>query len=37
MAQLADQVTLGADFFSIDEEQIKWMESAATEVDGKVA
>lgn len=34
--QLADLVALSADFFSIKEEQIKWLESVLTVVDGKV-
>lgn len=36
VGQLADLVALSADFFSIEEEQIKWLESVLTVVDGKV-
>lgn len=36
VGQLADLVALTADFFSIEDEQIKWLESVLTVVDGKV-
>ena len=36
VGQLADLVALSADFFSIEEEQIKWLESVLTIVGGKV-
>ncbi len=36
VGQLADLVALSADFFNVDEEQIKWLESVLTVVDGKV-
>ena len=36
VGQLADLVALSADYFSVDEEQIKWLESVLTVVDGKV-
>ncbi|EZH76076.1 amidohydrolase, partial [Ectopseudomonas composti] len=36
VGQLADLVALSADFFSIEEEQIKWLESVLTVVGGKV-
>lgn len=36
VGQLADLVALSADYFSIDEESIKWIESVLTVVDGKV-
>ncbi|WP_339428995.1 amidohydrolase [Pseudomonas taetrolens] len=36
VGQLADLVALNADFFNVDEEQIKWMESVLTVVAGKV-
>ena len=36
VGQLADLVALSADFFSVEEEQIKWLESVLTVVDGKV-
>ncbi len=36
VGQLADLVALTADFFSIEEEQIKWLESVLTVVGGKV-
>lgn len=36
VGQLADLVALSADFFSIEDEQIKWLESVLTVVDGKV-
>ncbi len=36
VGQLADLVALTADFFSVEEEQIKWLESVLTVVGGKV-
>jgi len=36
VGQLADLVVLSADFFSVDEEAIKWIESVLTVVNGKV-
>lgn len=36
VGQLADIVALSADFFSVDEEAIKWIESVLTVVGGKV-
>ncbi len=36
VGQLADLVALSADFFAIEDEQIKWLESVLTVVDGKV-
>ncbi|VVP26829.1 amidohydrolase [Pseudomonas fluorescens] len=36
IGQLADLVALSGDFFSIEEEQIKWLESVLTVVGGKV-
>ena len=36
VGQLADLVALSADFFSVEEEQIKWLESVLTVVDGKI-
>ncbi len=36
VGQLADLVALSADFFSVDEEAIKWIESVLTVVDGKI-
>jgi predicted amidohydrolase YtcJ len=36
VGQLADLVALSADFFSVEEEAIKWIESVLTVVDGKV-
>jgi predicted amidohydrolase YtcJ len=36
VGQLADVVALSADFFSVEEESIKWIESVLTVVDGKV-
>ncbi|MDK4199368.1 amidohydrolase [Pseudomonas sp. HR1] len=36
VGQLADLVALSADFFSVEEEQIKWLESVLTVVGGKV-
>lgn len=36
VGQLADLIALSADFFSVEEEQIKWMESVLTVVGGKV-
>jgi predicted amidohydrolase YtcJ len=36
VGQLADVVTLNADFFNVDEEAIKWIESVLTVVGGKV-
>ena len=36
VGQLADVATLSADFFSVDEEAIKWIESVLTVVGGKV-
>jgi predicted amidohydrolase YtcJ len=36
VGQLADLVALSADYFSVDEESIKWIESVLTVVDGKV-
>ncbi|QIB52326.1 amidohydrolase [Pseudomonas sp. OIL-1] len=36
VGQLADLVALNADFFSVEEEQIKWIESVLTVVGGKV-
>nr|WP_298142984.1 amidohydrolase [uncultured Pseudomonas sp.] len=36
VGQLADLIALSADFFSIDEEAIKWIESLLTIVNGKV-
>jgi hypothetical protein len=36
VGQLADLVALSADFFSIEQEQIKWLESVLTIVGGKV-
>lgn len=36
VGQLADLVALSADFFSVEDEQIKWLESVLTVVDGKV-
>lgn len=36
VGQLADLIALSADFFSVDEEAIKWIESVLTIVDGKV-
>ncbi|MGE8361014.1 amidohydrolase family protein [Pseudomonas sp.] len=36
VGQLADLIALSADFFSVDQEQIKWIESVLTVVDGKV-
>lgn len=36
VGQLADLVALNADFFSVEEEEIKWLESVLTVVGGKV-
>jgi hypothetical protein len=36
VGQLADVVALSADFFSVEEEAIKWIESVLTVVGGKV-
>ncbi|WP_185019766.1 amidohydrolase [Pseudomonas brassicacearum] len=36
VGQLADLVALSADYFSVDDEAIKWIESVLTVVDGKV-
>ncbi|WP_248917986.1 amidohydrolase [Pseudomonas entomophila] len=36
VGQLADLAALSADFFSVEEEAIKWIESVLTVVDGKV-
>ncbi|SDK44419.1 hypothetical protein SAMN05216186_10759 [Pseudomonas indica] len=36
VGQLADLVALSANYFSVEEEQIKWLESVLTVVDGKV-
>jgi predicted amidohydrolase YtcJ len=36
VGQLADLVALSADYFSVEEESIKWIESVLTVVDGKV-
>nr|WP_152737524.1 MULTISPECIES: amidohydrolase [unclassified Pseudomonas] len=36
VGQLADLVALSADYFSVDAEAIKWIESVLTVVDGKV-
>ncbi|WP_271411519.1 amidohydrolase [Pseudomonas sp. Q1-7] len=36
VGQLADLAALSADYFSVDEEAIKWIESVLTIVDGKV-
>jgi predicted amidohydrolase YtcJ len=36
VGQLADLAVLSADFFSVDEEAIKWIESVLTIVDGKI-
>ncbi|UCO99495.1 amidohydrolase [Metapseudomonas lalkuanensis] len=36
VGQLADVAALSADFFSVEEEAIKWIESVLTIVDGKV-
>lgn len=36
VGQLADLIALNADFFSVEEEQIKWIESLLTVVGGKV-
>lgn len=36
VGQLADLVALSADYFSVEEEAIKWIESLLTVVDGKV-
>ncbi|MCO7555625.1 amidohydrolase [Metapseudomonas otitidis] len=36
VGQLADLVALSADFFSVEDEQIKWLESVLTVVGGKV-
>lgn len=36
VGQFADLIALSADFFSVDEEAIKWLESVLTVVDGKV-
>jgi hypothetical protein len=36
VGQLADVAALSADFFSVDEEAIKWIESVLTVVGGKV-
>ncbi|MCQ6259795.1 amidohydrolase [Pseudomonas sp. Q11] len=36
VGQLADLTALSADFFSVEEEAIKWIESVLTIVDGKV-
>ncbi|WP_191833584.1 amidohydrolase [Pseudomonas fluorescens] len=36
VGQLADLVALSADYFSVDEESIKWIESVLTVVGGKV-
>lgn len=36
VGQLADLVALSADFFSVEEEQVKWIESVLTVVGGKV-
>lgn len=36
VGQLADLVALSADYFSVEEEAIKWIESLLTLVDGKV-
>jgi predicted amidohydrolase YtcJ len=36
VGQLADLIALSADFFSVEEEAIKWIESVLTLVDGKV-
>lgn len=36
VGQLADLIALNADFFSVEEEKIKWMESVLTVVGGKV-
>lgn len=36
VGQLADLVALSGDFFSVEEEQIKWLESVLTVVGGKV-
>ncbi|MGO2452803.1 amidohydrolase [Pseudomonas taetrolens] len=36
VGQLADLIALNADFFSVEEEQVKWIESVLTVVGGKV-
>ncbi|TDF83842.1 amidohydrolase [Pseudomonas sp. H9] len=36
VGQFADLIALSADFFSVDEASIKWLESVLTVVDGKV-
>ena len=36
VGQLADLIALNADFFNVEEEQIKWIESVLTVVGGKV-
>jgi predicted amidohydrolase YtcJ len=36
VGQLADLIALSADFFAVEEEAIKWIESVLTVVDGKV-
>ncbi len=36
VGQFADLIALSADFFSVDEEAIKWLESVLTVVDGEV-
>ncbi|MNJ45010.1 hypothetical protein D3C77_400870 [compost metagenome] len=36
MGQLADLVALSADYFSVEEKSIKWIESVLTVVGGKV-
>ncbi|WOD13226.1 amidohydrolase [Pseudomonas sp. NyZ704] len=36
VGQLADLVALSADFFNVEEEQVKWIESVLTVVGGKV-
>lgn len=36
VGQLADLAALSADFFSVEEEAIKWIESVLTVVDGKI-
>ncbi len=36
VGQLADLAALSADFFGVEEEAIKWIESVLTVVDGKV-
>jgi predicted amidohydrolase YtcJ len=36
VGQLADLIALSADFFSVEDEAIKWIESVLTVVDGKV-